>query len=123
MLERVQHPTALFCVESFAVRRAIRPKADALDLRLRLAQLGFAVSLQTGTTLIGLDCLVKAAFSAFQTSNDLLQLLERLLKAHRLDLFWNAAASGFARLSHRNFSSLLTAGHQRAHMRGDTAAQ
>src|SRR5262245_16843745 len=70
--------------------RAVLGQYDLLDLELRLAQLGLAMTLQGGAPLVRLDRLFELVVAALQALHQLLQLGQRLFKAQGSNVGRNA---------------------------------
>src|SRR5260370_17184471 len=66
--------------------RAVGADDDLVDARLRLAQLRLAMALQQRAALIRRDRLVELVAAGLEPLDDLLELLQGVLEAHRGDV-------------------------------------
>ena len=80
-------------VEGFGCDVAIGTEADLFNFFLRLAKFRFAMALQLGAALVGLDRPVELAVAGFERRDDLLELFERVLEAHLPDFLVALGAS------------------------------
>src|SRR6185312_50660 len=99
-------------IEGLRGEAAVGARHDLVDLGLRFGELGFAMPPELRAPLVAGDRLVELALAALEPLHDLLELGDRLLEAHGLNVGRNLRIGHRLVLQERAGPRQALSGHQ-----------